>query len=354
VINETKKSFVKNLTYGFSLARAAHYSVQAYAMSFVDLVATGKKRDLPKDYFTHMKEALPKIQALLKQDSDNIAAGLYPVDVLTPENPLKHTLRVPRLIEDAWSSIRRRQNKVTDAFDKESEEFLSDLPDYYKRNFHYQTGGYMSKASADLYEQQVEILFSGAADAMRRLILPHLKEKLKSEDGEGLHFLEIASGTGRLTKFMAMAFPKAQITCLDLSPYYLQRAKKNLSQFKRINFTAGNAEKMNFKDATFDAVFSCFLFHELPRKSRETVMKESLRVLKSGGAFGFVDSLQKNDDEDFNWALERFPIDFHEPFYKDYTLNPIEDLMHTLGIHEISRSIGFLSKTAVGLKPTKP
>ena len=48
---------------------------------------------------------------------------------------------------------------------------LSAFPDYYLRNFHYQTGGYLSERSAKLYDQQVEVLFIGSADAMRRQAL---------------------------------------------------------------------------------------------------------------------------------------------------------------------------------------
>ena len=41
-------------------------------------------------------------------------------------------------------------------------------PDYYQ-NFHHQTDGYLSDHQA-LYDLQVEILFNGSADAMRRRV----------------------------------------------------------------------------------------------------------------------------------------------------------------------------------------
>jgi len=43
-------------------------------------------------------------------------------------------------------------------------------PSYYA-NFHHQTNGYFSDLSANLYDLQVEILFGGSADAMRRRII---------------------------------------------------------------------------------------------------------------------------------------------------------------------------------------
>ena len=49
-------------------------------------------------------------------------------------------------------------------------------PDYYLQNFHHQTDGYLSDHSAGIYDIQVEILFNGSADAMRRRIIKPLKE----------------------------------------------------------------------------------------------------------------------------------------------------------------------------------
>eukprot|EP00443_Scrippsiella_acuminata_P060241 CAMPEP_0115554928 /NCGR_PEP_ID=MMETSP0271-20121206/97547_1 /TAXON_ID=71861 /ORGANISM="Scrippsiella trochoidea, Strain CCMP3099" /LENGTH=95 /DNA_ID=CAMNT_0002988671 /DNA_START=129 /DNA_END=413 /DNA_ORIENTATION=+ len=42
-------------------------------------------------------------------------------------------------------------------------------PEYYLRNFHYQTDGWLSDASARIYEVSTEALFTGTQDAMQRL-----------------------------------------------------------------------------------------------------------------------------------------------------------------------------------------
>ena len=227
---------------------------------------------------------------------------------------------------------------------------MRDLPEYYQRNFHFQTDGYLSNDSADLYEHQVEILFSGSADAMRRLIIPQLKSAYAGQ-GEGLHFLEIAGGTGRLTRFMKLAYPKARITVLDLSYPYLKKAQQNLKKFDRLDFVQGAGEDLPFVAEKFDAVYSCFLFHELPLEIRKRVVAESFRVLKAGGWMGLVDSVQKEDTKDFSWALEQFPVDFHEPFYKNYTQNPMEGLLAFRGFTELKKDIGFFSKSLLAKKP---
>ena len=54
-------------------------------------------------------------------------------------------------------------------------------PTYYLQNFHFQTGGWLTEESAKLYDTQVEILFGGAADAMRRIALGSLARALKGK-----------------------------------------------------------------------------------------------------------------------------------------------------------------------------
>lgn len=348
--NELQKKITQNLALGYSLLRTGNFAVQGFVLPIIDRLSTGKKRETPVNYSEHLKVALPKIQNLLAKDAQNISEGFYPLEVLKPENPLSHSLRIPQIIKDAFQSAKRRNDKSAHVFDKEAEEFTADLPNYYTRNFHYQTSGYLGEKSAELYEHQVEILFSGAANAMRRLLIPQLKIHFQNSNGEGLKFLEVASGTGAMTRFLALAFPKAQITCVDLSSFYLNKAQRRLQNFKRIDYVQGSAEKLNFTEQSFDAVVSCFLFHELPTEVRKQVVMEGHRVLKSLGFYGMIDSLQENDDADFQWALERFPQDFHEPFYKNYTQNPMEKLIEDSGLKNVQTEIGFLSKAVSAVK----
>ena len=51
---------------------------------------------------------------------------------------------------------------------------------------------------------------------------------------------------------------------------------------------------------------------------RRRVTAEIARILKPGGLFVFVDSLQWGDVEAYDGLLEAFPQRFHEPYYLDY------------------------------------
>lgn len=344
------QAILKQVAYGLNIAKALNYTAQGALLPLVEKLANGQRVGNSKQFKEHLHMALSRVEKILKQDAANIAAGYYPPQVIFQENPLRHYSRIPKLLADTFRASKQRTQKKSDFFEAKDSEFLSEVPEYFRRNFHFQKGGYLNDESAALYDHQVEVLFSGTGQAMRRQIIPLLKKHFLNSDGEGLRLLEIGSGTGSLTRSIALAFPKAQITCLDISPHYLKQAQKNLSEFKRINFVQGLAEDLQFKDNSFDAVFSCYLFHELPEKIRQQVLDEKIRVLKSKGFMAVVDSIQKDDEPELNWALEQFPKDFHEPFYKNYVEKRLENFFIKLNLVENSTDLAFLTKIVSGIK----
>ena len=316
----------------------------------IELALTRKRPRLLTDDPELFRAASRSLEELLRRDVANILSGIYPVEVLLPENPLKHLLRLPEMFREGVQISLRRQNKKADFFAPETEALLKELPEYYRRNFHFQGSGYLSARSARLYEHQVDILFAGSADAMRRMIIEPLRERFGSGDGEGLSFLEIGAGTGRATLFVRLAFPRAKICCLDLSAAYLKKAQEQLAKYSRHDFVEGDGARLPFQPGLFDAVFSVFLFHELPQPTRLEVLKESMRVLRPGGLIGLVDSLQLGDTPALDGSLQEFPKQFHEPFYANYIRSPMEALLASTGVESVQSKTGFFSKVCSGLK----
>lgn len=345
---ELKVPYKDKVALSYSLMRTAHFTAQQLSLPLFDFLRTGKvtKKAAPE----HLPAMLRSLYELLKKDAENINKGLYPLEVLKPEKPGTHFLRYPQIIWDGFQIARRRDDRNQTDFNLEARQYLSEVPEYYRRNFHFQSGGYLTRKSAELYEHQVEILFAGAGDAMRRLLLPMMK-KHWSGDGDGLHFLELGVGTGRMTRFVKLAYPKARITVMDLSYPYLQVAQRKLKNFDRLDFVQGAAEEIPFTEGRFDGVYSCFLYHELPRSIRQKNLEEIMRVLKPGGLVGIVDSLQNEDAQELGWALQQFPVDFHEPFYKNYVENPMEGLLQKAGFQGIEKDCGFFAKALLAKKP---
>lgn len=336
------------LTYAF--ARSAVFQVESLIGPAIEALVTRKRPRLLTDDMKLFKAARRSIETLLKKDVENIVNGLYPLEVLRPENPIRHVLRIPAMFREGVAIARRRKKHLAHEFSNEARDLLSGLPEYYQRNFHYQGDGYLSGQSAELYDHQVDVLFAGTSDAMRRMIIEPMKKHFGGGDGEGLKILELGAGTGRATQFVRLAFPKAKIVAVDLSAPYLKKAQARLMKFPRHDYVEADAAHLPFLSESFDTVYSVFMFHELPIETRKEVLNESKRVLRDGGFNGMIDSLQSGDEPDFDHALDEFPREFHEPFYKNYVHHPMEGLFEECGFAAPSKSTGFFSKVVTARK----
>ena len=77
-----------------------------------------------------------------------------------------------------------------------------------------------------------------------------------------------------------------RVTGLDLSPLALALAARRHPSLKRVE---GLAEEPPFQDKSFHAVQLSVALHEFPRRERELVLSQSLRLLKPGGWLVIVD-----------------------------------------------------------------
>lgn len=321
-----------------AVARSGVYFLEALPLTLVSRFFSNP--DLPPPTEEQVRVLWSHILELHQNEADNIARGVYPWRALELENPISHMRSFLEVMRDglkvAWRMKNNNTKTFADSVDQEG------LPEYYRRNFHFQTDGYLSQASARRYDHQVDILFSGTAGAMRRLILPVLK---KETSGTG-RWLELGSGTGAATRPVLETFPSAKVTSIDLSSPYLKVAQENLRDYEKVDFVQGDATDLSFKPETFDAIYSVYVLHELPLKERENLVREAYRVLKPGGVLILADSLQIDDEPDLNWALERFPKAYHEPFYKNYSLDKIEALLERVTGEQATSLHQFFTKVA--------
>lgn len=284
---------------------------------------------------------------LFAKDRANIEAGLYPApeDVRVADLP-KAMKRARYFLQDVTEVDRRRVAR--DGVEvRDKLEGSNRYPAYYRQNFHYQTDGWLSDESAKLYDHQVEALFTGAGDAMRRAALAEIARVVKGRDQREIALLDLACGTGRFLRQVMRAFPRLRAAGLDLSPNYAERARRQVSQWPHVDIIEGQAEAIPLDDASQDVVVSIYLFHELPEKARREVFAEAARVLKPGGAFIVADSLQFGDAPGLDGILEYFPEGFHEPYYKAYLGWDFEPPMKDAGFALEKTEIAFLTKVNV-------
>lgn len=327
---------------GAFFVRSGLYFVESYPLVYLDQWIQHRKFQKPQEGLSE-KDLFEEVKQLIQQDVENINSGVYGLSAVRIENPVTHIKNLFRVYKDSILVSKKKKEKKSKVFSEAAKKKISELPSYYQRNFHFQTDGYLSEESAEIYDHQVDILFRGTSDAMRRLILKPMVQSLGSD--RRLQILEVGCGTGISTFPLAQTFKKSRIKAVDLSEDYISFCLKEQKNLKNVSFATGAGENLTgVKDESQDAWCSTYMFHELPKDVRIDVLKEAMRVLKPGGFVFIVDSIQFHDRPDLKAIIDIFPKNFHEPFYKNYAQTPLEGLLKGVGFKGIQTNRGFVTK----------
>jgi len=176
-------------------------------------------------------------------------------------------------------------------------------PDYYLTTFHAYDEGNLG------WQPAMEV--SVAARAVHARLWPegdkHGDERLRQSYHDALaevlpdqldKIVDLGCGTGLSTFALRSHFPQAQITGIDLSPYFLAVAQHQAAQAeptRSIAWKHAAAEATGLPDASADVVSVCLMFHELPTEAALRILKEARRLLKPGGYLGIMDMNPKSE-----------------------------------------------------------
>lgn len=128
-----------------------------------------------------------------------------------------------------------------------------------------------------------------------------LVQRLKHEQVRNV--LELACGTGRLTRHLAEIIPAGGSLCAtDLNPGMLVLAKEKI-RHQKVDWKIADAQDLPFPDQQFDHVVSQFGVMFFPDKQK--AMDEVFRVLQPGGKFIFStwESVEKNPRIELMWKI---------------------------------------------------
>lgn len=183
-------------------------------------------------------------------------------------------------------------------------------PEYYLRPFHaYEQGNLSWDAAMEVevaaYAVHARIWEDAGAkgDAMLRqsyhtLLQQHL-------DTPPQDILDLGCSVGMSTFTLQALYPRARITGVDLSPYFLAiaqyRSQHNPDQATNSvapqspTWIHAPAEATSLPDASFDLVSAHLLFHELPQSAASAILQEAQRLLRPGGHLAIMDMNPKSE-----------------------------------------------------------
>jgi ubiquinone/menaquinone biosynthesis C-methylase UbiE len=327
--------------------RSQHWSFLIQATLVQEAARFMSRMPRPRLSGAEIRAVLRRRDELHARDLANVEAGLYPRELLFDIPVGRYMRALPRLLRDTPRVVRRkREGNFRDipAVDKQR------YPAYYRRTFHWQTDGYFSAHSAEVYELGVELLFRGTADVMRRQIIPPITRFVR-EGPRHLRLLDVACGTGRTLHQLGRTHPELRYYGVDLSPAYVQLARRRLANLAEVALSVENGEALPFADATFDIATSVYLFHELPRNARRNVAREMFRVLRPGGLLVIEDSAQLTESAEIATALRSFPGEFHEPFYADYLEDDLAEMLREVGFAIDASESHFVARVVAARRP---
>jgi SAM-dependent methyltransferase len=134
--------------------------------------------------------------------------------------------------------------------------------------------------------RQQQMWASGNYAAVAARIVPmaeHLAEAAGLRPGDRV--LDVATGSGNAA--LAAARYGCEVTGIDYVPGLLERGQaRAAAEGLAVAFAEGDAERLDFPDASFDAVLSCLGVMFAPDQERAAA--ELVRVCRPGGTIGLV------------------------------------------------------------------
>jgi len=159
--------------------------------------------------------------------------------------------------------------------------------------------------------------------------------------------IDVASGTGDIAKlFSKKNNNSAQITCVEPNDEMYFAGKSNLENFKNIKWYKAKAEKLPFKNDTYDFYTISYGIRNV--SDINLSLKEALRVLKPGGRFMCLE-FSKIDNEMINLIYQKYSkiipfvgkyiVGSSKPY--DYLIKSIDEFYSQDELSNLMKNNGF-------------
>lgn len=113
------------------------------------------------------------------------------------------------------------------------------------------------------------------------------KPYIKSFDLKGdEHVLDFGCGGGVECRYILEQLQgNGQLTCVDISKYFMGRAQKRLKKYRNVVFKLGDIRKLDIPEHTFDAICNIHVIHDIAPEKRQDIVNALSRKIKPGGIF---------------------------------------------------------------------
>jgi ubiquinone/menaquinone biosynthesis C-methylase UbiE len=171
-----------------------------------------------------------------------------------------------------------------------------DYPKYYLTSFHAYEQGNMSwdaamEVEVAAYSVHAKIFAETGTTGDTQLRKSYHDLIVEALPTAPQNILDIGCSVGMSTFAIQHVYPQAQLTGLDLSPYFLSIAnyRAQQTQSPHINWVHAAGESTGLPAHSYDLVSLFLICHELPQTATSEIFQEAKRLLKPGGHIAIMD-----------------------------------------------------------------
>jgi ubiquinone/menaquinone biosynthesis C-methylase UbiE len=171
-----------------------------------------------------------------------------------------------------------------------------EYPQYYLTSFHAYERGNMSwdaamEVEVAAYSVHAKIFAETGTTGDTQLRQSYHDLVVQALPAPPEQILDIGCSVGMSTFAMQAVYPTAQLTGLDLSPYFLTIAnyRAEQKQAQQINWVHAAGESTGLPAHSYDLVSLFLICHELPQTATHEIFQEAKRLLKPGGHIAIMD-----------------------------------------------------------------
>ena len=142
----------------------------------------------------------------------------------------------------------------------------------------------------DKYDLMNNLISFGIHKSWKKKLIFSMRPKYDKK------LIDVACGTGDIAKLFTEATSgKSKVYCIDPNKKMVSLGKEKLKNYKNIYWKIASAEKLPFKDESFDYYVISFGLRNT--KNLNKALSEAFRVLKKGGKFFCLEFSKINNDQ---------------------------------------------------------